>query len=201
MEDRSERTNGMLFGTGSAILTAISLAAVLLPVRAGASTTELPDAAQINWSGRLEQRTLGDSSVLNEYTAFTASTDTADVALRIAFLPRFDCTTVIGIRFAGAMTSIPEAILEDGDVLTLTIDGAGLEWPLLVDGGATETTLWLEGEAARRNAVRRRVDTGSRASLMLPNAISISFSLLGSRRSAAEVESACLSHEPLPWGD
>ena len=139
--------------------------------------------------------------MLNEYTAFTTSTDTADVALRVAFLPRFDCASAIGIRFAGAMASIPEAFFEDGDVLTLTIDGAGLEWPLLVDGGATETTLWLDGELARRDAVRRRVDAGSRASLTLPNTISISFSLLGSRRSIAEVESACLSHEPLPWGD
>ena len=185
-----------------ATLLALAAVATALPTASGAvDTTELAGASHLNWNGRLEQRTLDDSSRLNEYTALTSAVDTAAVSLRIGFLPRFECTPVMGVRFGGAMASVPEAFFEDGDVLAVTIDGESVEWPLLVDDGDSGTTLWLDAELSRRADIRQRMDVGSRARLALPNTISIEFSLLGSRRSTAEVESACLSHEPLPWGD
>ena len=209
MGEGSGKRIGGFAGAKAVLVAAGAITALSLPVRGAAQgdgqsdaqSDELPGTSHLNWNGRLEQRTLGDSSVLNEYTALTAALDTDDVVFRVGFLPRFDCSPVIGVRFGGDMASVPEAFFDDGDTLAVTIDGEAVEWPLLVDGGGMATTLWFDGESSRRADVRQRLDVGSRAALTLPNAISISFSLLGSRRSTADVESACLTHEPLPWGD
>ena len=213
MGEGAGKRGGGFAGAKAALVALVTITALALPVRGAAQSDGqsdgqsgdrsdgLPGTSHLNWDGRLERRTLGDSSVLNEYTALTAAIDTDDVAFRVGFLPRFDCSPVIGVRFGGDMASVPEAFFDDGDTLAVTIDGEALEWPLLIDGGGTATTLWFDGELSRRADIRRRLDVGSRAALTLPNAISVSFSLLGSRRSTAEVESACLTHEPLPWGD
>lgn len=159
----------------------------------------LPDAAHRRWSGVLDQHTLGDGSVLSVYTAYTTATDTEDVALRIGFVPRFDCSSMMGIRFGGTMASVIEAFFEDGNSVMLDIDGEAFEWPLMVDADGVATTLWLNGEAGRRESARGHIDAGSRASLALPNTVSVTFSLLGSRNSTGAAEAACRAHEPIPW--
>ena len=177
----------------------LAAAAVFATALSAQQSETLPDASHLQWSGALEQRTLGDGSVLSAYTARTVATDAADVAFKIGFVPRFGCSSTIGIRFGNTMASVIEAFFEDGDSLTLDIDGETFEWPLTVDADGVTTTLWLHDGLERRERVRRLVDAGSRMSLALPNSLSVAFSLLGSRRSVEAVEKACRAHEPIPW--
>lgn len=162
------------------------------------TVTALPGTEYFEWSGALEQRTLGDGSVLSEYVASTDAVERSDVDLRVGFVPRFDCSPAIALRFAAAAAALPEAFYEDGDRLTLDIDDIDVEMPLIVDGDGLETTLWFDGGIERRSTLRVRIDVGSDAWLRLPNGESIGFSLIGSRRSLAATEAACRAHRPLP---
>ena len=161
----------------------------------------MPDAAFLQWSGWLERRSLDDGSVLSEYLARTGSPDDPDVTLSIGFVPRFDCTPVLGVRVVGDLSADVGEALDDGDRLTFSIDGEGADVVLLVDDDGRATTLWFDAAADDRERIRRLIDEGSRASLGLPGESTLSFSLLGSRRSAAAVEVACRTHEPLPYED
>lgn len=167
---------------------------------AGALET-LPDAAYLQWSGGLESRSLDDGSVLNEYVSRTGALEEPDVTLSVRFVPRFDCSPLIGIRIAGAAVADIGSALGDGGRVTLAIDGNAAGLDLFVDTDESVTTLWMDAAAASRERLRRRIDAGSRAELELPGGWTIGFSLSGSRRSTAAIETACRTHEPLPYED
>ena len=161
----------------------------------------MPDADFQQWRGWLERRSLDDGSVLSEYLARTGSPDDPDVTLSIGFVPRFDCTPVLGVRVVGDLSADVGEALDDGDRLSFAIDGESADVVLLVDDDGRSTTLWFDAAADDRERIRRLIDEGSRASLGLPDETTRTFSLLGSRQSAAAVEVACRTHEPLPYED
>ena len=178
---------------------ALLLAASLPSLCAAADA--LPGSDQLRWRGTLSQRTLEDGSVLNEYVTRTGATDEFDLSLSVGFVPRFDCSPLIGIRVVGPLAGSVGAELTDGAVATLAIDGETLEIPLLVDGSESVTGLWADLAADSRERFRRRLDAGSRAELVLPGGVSATFSLRGSRRSLAATQAACRAHEPQPYGN
>lgn len=161
--------------------------------------TELPASRHLNWYGVHERRVLGDDSVLSEYAARSDALDSGNAILGVGFVPRFACTPVIGIRFGGELAAAVESFYGDGSEIELSIDGESRRWPLLLDADGTGAALWFDGDVAARRTLRRLIDGGSRAMLSLPSRVSVSFSLLGSRRSVAETESACRAHEPPSW--
>jgi len=180
-----------------------SLSAVLALILVGGAgaADALPGTAHLKWSGTVSQRTLDDGSLLNEYESRTLAADETDVTLSVGFVPRFGCSPLIGIRLDAALANRIDEAAEGRSGVLLVIDGRGAPMPFVADADGAATTLWLDEAAPGREQFRRLIDSGSRAELTLPGGESVTFSLLGSRRSLAGTEAACLAHEPVPFPD
>lgn len=179
----------------------LPIAAFLALLACDAAALEpLPGAAHLQWSGGILSRTLDDGSVLSEYVAWTDAPDEIEtLALSVGFVPRFECSPVIGVRLSAVVLERTGTSVRDGDVVTLVIDGDASEHELVTDTDASGTTLWIDADAESREALRLLIAEGSSAELTLPDGTAVPFSLLGSRRSAAAVEAACRTHEPIPY--
>lgn len=168
----------------------------------GVGAEPLPDTIAEAWNGALEQRTLGDGSVLNEYVARTeaSSTDGSGmIELLVSFVPRFRCAPLMGLRFSEEHAAAVADLFADGDSVVLTLDDKAVNLPLAVDENGTSTTLWLHGSVDSQNELRARFDVASRARIVLSDTVEYGFSLLGSQRSLKATEEHCLLHEPIPY--
>ncbi|MEE9321108.1 MAG: hypothetical protein V3U76_11725 [Granulosicoccus sp.] len=180
---------------------------------AGFSSTSIavvnqPESTIDQWHAESSQHTLADSSVLTEYYGFTTATKLDNVLLRVGFVPRFDCSPLIGIviQHESAFSGKPEEaplpgldVLADGDSLTLSIDGVPMKFPVAADGDKKQTRLWFDSAFEDRKALQSKFDLGNVAKLSLTSATSITFSLLGSKSILDGAQSLCHEHDPIPY--
>lgn len=168
----------------------------------------LADAAHSDWAGERLTSELGDGSVMTEYLANTVASDRADAILSVAFMPRFECTPLIGIRIDSDVTDDPERtaalfrslqLLDDGDRLSMVIDQKRVPFPVLVDRSSDATALWYGEDREDRETLSLQMDGGDRAQIALSTSTTLTFSLQGSRKSVLAVQQNCLKHEPVPY--
>lgn len=174
-----------------------------------------------DWRGSLEQTTLPDGSVLNEYVASTQSGSTAGATLTLSFVPRFGCSPVFSVV-------LPAELADEADRdanMTLVLDQLSQDFPVLVDSGNSEVRLSLNAESDTQRSVRKQLDEASRASVSwqtrepplggaadtgnvagvvadagpTDQPFPVSFSLLGSKMTSEAVEKRCIGHEPIPY--
>ncbi len=80
----------------------------------------LSDTIYVKWSGALDQATLADTSILNEYVAQTYSENVNGASIQLAFVPRFNCSPVFSVRLSAAAAAAPHRELRSL--------GAGFRW-------------------------------------------------------------------------
>ena len=162
----------------------------------------------VKWSGALDQVTLADTSILNEYVAQTYSEDVIGASVQIAFIPRFNCSPNFSVRLSDEAAA---AINEDF-AITLTIDNVEMAFPAIIDRSESSLEYSYDASEDEQQRLRALLDVSSNLSMnWVPAAgntsqgadaidsISIPFSLLGSQMSAQAVEALCKAHEPIPY--
>ena len=168
----------------------------------------LRDAAHSDWAGERLIRQLEDGSVMTEYLANTVASDRADALLTVAFMPRFECTPLIGIRIDSEVTDDLERttsllrslqMLDNGDRLSIVVDRKRVPFPVLVDHSSDGAALWYGVDREDRETLLLQMDGGDRAEIALSTNTTLKFSLRGSRRSMLAVKKNCLLHEPVPF--
>lgn len=168
----------------------------------------LRDAAHNDWAGERLVKELDDGSVMTEYLANTVASGRADALLTVAFMPRFECTPLIGIRIDSEVTDDPERtasllrslqLLDDGDRLSIVVDQKRVPFPVLVDLSSDRAALWYGVDREDRETLTLQMDGGERAEIAMSTSTTLDFSLRGSRRSILAVRQNCLKHEPVPF--
>lgn len=170
--------------------------------------TPLSDTIYLNWSGALDQVTLADKSILNEYLAQTFSTNITGGSLQIAFVPRFNCSPIVSVLLSAENAP---AINDDFPV-TLTLDNVDMEFQAIIDESASSWQYSYNGNRDKQQDLRILMDNSSRLSMnWVPaeenasqnadatDTDTVMFSLLGSRLSVKAVEDLCKAHEPIPY--
>ena len=208
---------------GVALATVTSVAAAQAPPVPDAPTIDqaLERATFSDWRGRRDARALPDGSTLTVYAGETRARDGRDAVLRIGFVPRFGCAPGIELvldadlarRLAPARPDAADpgpdeddpggaaaSGLVDDDGMTFLVDGTSVGYPVLVDADDDRVTLAFNGNERERVTLRLQLDVGGTVSVGLTGAEPLSFSLLGSRRTLASVESLCLTHVPVEPG-
>ena len=168
----------------------------------------LSDTIYVKWSGALDQATLADTSILNEYVAQTYSENVNGASIQLAFVPRFNCSPVFSVRLSAAAA----AAINDDLAITLTVDNVDMEFPAIIDRSELSREYSYDANRDDQQILRALLDVSSRASMSwVPAAentsqgadaadpISVRFSLLGSQMSAQAVEVLCNAHEPIPY--
>ncbi len=168
----------------------------------------LSDTIYVKWSGALDQVTLADTSILNEYVAQTYSESVSGASVQLAFVPRFNCSPVFSVRLS------PEAAsaIDDDLAITLTVDDVVMEFPVIVDRSGSSREYSFDANRVEQEKLRALLDISSRASISwapaaentsqdaeFPDSVTITFSLLGSKMSMDAVEAQCKAHEPIPY--
>lgn len=161
----------------------------------------------VKWSGALDQATLADGSILNEYVAQTYSENIIGASVQFAFIPRFDCSPIFSVRLSAAAA---KAISDDLSI-TLTIDGVDMKFPAIIDRAGPSREYSYDAGKEEQQRLRALIDVSSIVSMnwapmaedidegaATADPISIPFSLLGSQMSAQAVEAQCKAHEPVP---
>ena len=170
--------------------------------------TPLSDTIYVKWSGALDEVTLPDKSVLNEYLAQTFSENVEGASVQIAFIPRLNCSPIFSV-----LLSADSAVAISDDLsVKLTIDNVDMEFPALVD--QTDRTRHYSYNAGRddQQILRALLDRSSRVSMSwvpaeentgqdaeVTDPFTVRFSLLGSQMSTQAVEELCKAHEPVPY--
>ena len=168
----------------------------------------LSDTIYVKWSGALDQATLPDSSILNEYVAQTYSEDVNGASVQIAFVPRFNCTPIFSVRLSAEAA----AQINDDLAISLTVDNVVMEFPAIVDRSESSREYSYDADRVEQEKLRALLDVASRLSMSwLPAAgntsqdadvtdpATITFSLLGSKMSTDAVEALCKAHEAIPY--
>ena len=171
-------------------------------------------AASLDWRARRDARELPDGSTLTAYAGETRARGGAEAALRVEFVPRFGCAPgvelVVRPGLARRLVSVggTGAGLDDDDEASFLVDGTPVGYPVLVDedeggdegGDGAVLRFAFNGNERERMTLRLQLDVGSVVSVGLDGdgTDALRFSLLGSRRTLAAMESMCLTHEPVP---
>jgi len=150
------------------------------------------------WVSDVSIERLQDKSVLTEYFGESVSNKNSDVILRVGFIPRFGCAPLITFKFdnssARSLFSVSNIIGIDS--LLVSIDGAILSFPALVDEDGNQHSIYMNASLQRRITARLRVEVGSKVLLRTSNSQSVSFSLLGSRDAISIAHQNCRRHDP-----
>ena len=176
----------------------------------GAVWAQANKSAFQDWSGTLEQLELPDKSVLSEYTSQTFAGGTPGASLRVAFVPRFDCVSIFSVV-------IPQSTLEalpdsQSFSIVLQVDDTQMEYPFLRDDDDESVTFSYNSDHQGQEQLRTLLDDSSRATILISSpaelevgdaeaesqAIPVYFSLLGSRLSMNNEQTACTRHQPIP---
>ncbi len=198
---------------------ALSVAALAAPLAhfAAAQVPASDDAGVLEgvghaaWRAGLERRTLPDGSVLSLYYGETEARGGETARLRVSFVPRFACAPGIELLTDAAVaramlpatteeSASPGAGLKDDDEAAFMIDGTPVGFPVIVDRAddAAEVAFAYNGNERDRMTLRLQIDVADVATIELQGAAEpATFSLLGSRRTLAAAESACLVHVPI----
>lgn len=216
----------MLTSTRRGLVAALALCPAVVAAQEPAPPAieaALERAAFLQWSARRDVRTLPDGSVLTSYVGETSATDGRDAVLGVGFVPRFGCAPGIDLavpealarRLAASPTGAADAGgeadgvdgadrggLRDDDAAAFLVDGMPVGYPVLVDADDGTVRVAFNGTDRERVTLRLQLDVGDGASFALVDGDPLTFTLLGSRRTLAAVESLCLTHEPVePDGD
>ena len=189
------------------------------PETAAPGTDEaIERASSLDWRARRDARELPDGSTLTAYAGETRARGGAEAALRVEFVPRFGCAPGVElvVRPGLARRLVPVggttgAGLDDDDEASFLVDGTPVGYPVLVDedeggdegGDGAVLRFAFNGNERERMTLRLQLDVGSVVSVGLDGdgTDALRFSLLGSRRTLAAMESMCLTHEPVPAPD
>jgi len=203
---------------GHAILSLIlGLAVIEVAVgeTAPVSATPLDQAQFLDWSGHQHQLMVNDGSILTKYQGVTEASNRSGMLLTISFSPRFSCTPVIafqmsdnGVELASASEFSPVGTdigkdtgelpdLGDNDLLDLRVDGAKVNFPLIVDFD-DEASWFFNGNGRERETLRMQLDLGEQATVAIAEDRNVVFSLLGSRKTLETLEELCQRHDPIP---
>ena len=168
----------------------------------------LSDTIYVKWSGALDQATLADTSILNEYVAQTYSENVNGASIQLAFVPRFNCSPVFSVRLSAAAA----AAINDDLAITLTVDNVDMEFPAIIDRSELSREYSYDANRDDQQILRALLDVSSRASMSWAPAaentsqgadatdpITVTFSLLGSQMSVQAVEALCKAHEPISY--
>ncbi len=168
----------------------------------------LSDTIYVKWSGALDQATLADKSLFNEYVAQTYSENVNGASVQLAFVPRFNCSPIFSVRLSAEAA----AAINDDLAITLTVDNVDMEFPAIIDRSGASREYSYDANQDDQKKLRALLDVASRLSMNWAPAanntsegtdatgpISITFSLLGSQMSAQAVEAVCTAHEPIPY--
>ncbi|MBX2883208.1 MAG: hypothetical protein KTR32_24865 [Granulosicoccus sp.] len=173
----------------------------------GAEQQTIKNSSFHDWSAYTQQHPLSDGSVLSEYVALTYSGSKNSQRLEVAFIPRFECTPVISLIISTFMTA--GAPLPDD--ITVQVDGQTSRFPILVDEETEGYRYTYNASGKDQKIMLGMLDTGDlfklnfkRASINTANSDSqlestITFSLLGSRKSTQAALGHCLDHTPIPF--
>ncbi|ASJ76384.1 hypothetical protein [Granulosicoccus antarcticus] len=162
-----------------------------------------------SWFGALDQVSLPDNSVLNEYVAQTPSKNIPEASLQIAFAPRFSCSPMVSVILSAEIVGA----INNDFALQMTADGEDIAFPVLLDElSSTSLQYSYNGNKDEQQKLRSLIDSSSHFSINWvpatqdaqrpPNANRVNtavFSLLGSRMSTMAVENRCKQHEPAPY--
>lgn len=176
---------------------------------AGVSTTQAdvgPDALPNYWESSTEVQQMADGSLLTEYIGETRALDGREARLRVSFIPRFGCSPSISLLVDNTIAAQLSngdpggAGLADDDLAPFLIDEAAVRWPVIVDEIDGSTHIAYDSAERDRMTLRLQLDVGDQAAFGLEDdAEPLVFSLLGSRRNLASVQSSCRRHTPLPY--
>jgi len=175
---------------------------------AGLQADVLAGTSFRDWSGEKKTTELDDGSVVTEYVANTVAQERADALLEVVFLPRFECTPLIGVRIDASTTDNSAQtqellkslqLLDDGDRLSMLIDEKSILFPIVVDQSKDQAALWYGVERQDRETLSLQMDGGDKALIALSTNTTLRFSLLGSRKSMRAVKESCQKHEPVPY--
>ena len=168
----------------------------------------LSDTIYVKWSGALDQATLPDTSILNEYVAQTYSETVNGASVQLAFIPRFNCSPIFSVR----LSEKAAAAINDDLAITLTIDNVVMEFPAIIDRSESSLEYSYDANREDQQKLRELLDVSSRLSMSWAppaenskdgadstDSVSITFSLLGSQMSTQAVEALCKAHEPIPY--
>lgn len=150
------------------------------------------------WVSDVAIERLQDKSVLTEYFGESASNENTDVIVRVGFIPRFGCAPLITFKFdnSSARSLFPTSNLLEIDSLSVSIDGANLSFPSLVDEDGTVHSIYMNASLQRRITARLRFEVGSNLRLRTGSSRNLSFSLLGSRDAISIAHQHCRRHDP-----
>lgn len=166
------------------------------------------------WVSDVSVERLQDKSVLTEYYGESASREHDGIRFRVGFVPRFGCAPLITFHFGekGQSTGEPfkgetlidakapanNAILNGADLsgLQVSIDGAALSFPTLVDNDLSHMSVYMNADLQRRITTRLRVEIGSGMVLALSNGKKLNFRLNGSRDAISIANQNCRRHSP-----
>lgn len=168
----------------------------------------LSDTIYVKWSGALDQSTLADTSILNEYVAQTYSEDVSGASVQLAFVPRFSCSPIFSVRLSAEAA----AGVDDDLAISLTVDDVEMEFPAIIDRSESAREYSYDANRVEQEKLRALLDVSSNISMSwIPTAdntgqdvdvtepVTITFSLLGSKMSTDAVEALCRAHEPIPY--
>lgn len=197
------------------VLSALSLLVLCTAAFADADSDEQETMTFVRWTGSVHQSSLADGSILSEYVARTESDNARSASLQVTFIPRFGCSPLISVQFSPA-DLIAEASSSD---FLLSIDAETMPFPMLIDEEDDQVRLSLNADSHGHQRIRQILDNSSRATLAWPstdeaassanstsphsarqaNTGAVNFSLLGSRRAVAALESRCRAHVPIAY--
>lgn len=172
-------------------------------VGAQSSTSAVRDlqSGQGTWQVLARDSRLADASTLTEYSAETTALGQSAVFLRVGFIPRFDCATLITVQL-GPLPRSEDASGPSDDAVRSTLDwrfdGVSEEHVSLIDEDSEFLSIYVAGDETERNALRLNIDASNSLTISDSAAMQIEFSLRGSRRSIAAAEQQCRQHEPVP---
>lgn len=174
---------------------------------------QLPEASFLNWAGFIDEVTLADGSVLSEYSAKTVSFEVDGAALEITFAPRFECAPMLSVRMPGSFDGIAE-----DQILKITTDDFSQNFKGFMENDGDASVYSLAVPVQEVEKLRRIIDVTSRFNIKVMSRADqndganaelsaspaealpgVSFSLLGSQKTTAFVESLCWSHLPRPY--
>jgi len=154
------------------------------------------------WASDVSSERLGDKSMLTEYFGETISNELDDVILRVGFIPRFGCAPLVTINFGMESGSAleNERTLSDLQQISVSVDGASVSFPTLVDENGDHLSVYMNASLQRRLTAKLRIEVGSTLRVAVRNGEKMSFSLSGSRDAISIAHQNCRRHDPQVQG-
>jgi len=157
----------------------------------------------LDWGGYNQVVPLADGTSLHLYVAQNTLDEPADgaqqaaIQLRFSFLPRFQCSPLIGIVGTLADDIPPQdrvALMRQFNQIDVSIDDENLLFPALVEVEQKHVYSYFNAPLERRNTLRILVELGSRLRVNLGPQRSEFLSLLGSGKALETALGRCKNH-------